>query len=178
MTLRKTLFFLLVALLYTVNPHASFAQEAKDNPSVTGQLNDMKLLVVKIKKDATEMETFTRQNGPSWQTHVAALTRIKGDVNKLQESTRGLQSHRTIASPWQQDAIDRVTALANNLATNMNNAIDQLNKSKARPAASPYADYLKANTRIATDLAEEIDGIIDYGQAKAKMDELEKQLPQ
>ena len=34
-----------------------------------------------------------------WNTHAATLTRIKDDVNKLQENTRGLQSHRTVASP-------------------------------------------------------------------------------
>jgi hypothetical protein len=88
---------------------------------------------------------------------------------------RGLQSHRTVASPWQQDAIDRITAFANDLATNMNAAIDRLNKSK-NPTASPYPEYLKANTRIASDLADEIDATIDYGQNKAKLDSLGQQL--
>jgi hypothetical protein len=72
-------------------------------------------------------------SGPSWNTHAATLTRITDDVNELQENTRSLQSHRTVASPWQQDAIDRITALANDLATNMNSAIDHLNKNKTRP---------------------------------------------
>jgi len=99
-------------------------------------------------------------------------------VNKLQENTRGLQSHRSVASAWQQDAIDRVTSLANDLATNMNRAMDHLNKNKTRPTAPPYPEYLKANTQIANALAEEIDGIIDYGENKAKMGELEKKLPE
>lgn len=60
----------------------------------------------------------------------------------------------------------------------MNNAIGQLNKTKARPTASPYPEYLKANTRIANDLADEINNIIDSGQDKARLDSLEKQLPQ
>jgi len=178
MKLRKVIFCVLFWLAYAVIPNSAFGQEGKDNPSVTGQLNDMKPLVAKIKKDAAELESYTRANGPSWESHAAALTRIKDDVNKLQQSTRGLQSHRTIASPWQQDAIDRITAFANDLATNMTNAINHLNKSKARPSAPAYAEYLKANTRIANDLAEEIDGTIDYGQAKSSMDALEKQLPQ
>jgi hypothetical protein len=106
------------------------------------------------------------------------LTPIKDDVNKLQENTRGLQSHRSVASAWQQDAIDRVTSLANDLATNMNRAMDHLNKNKTRPTAPPYPEYLKANTQIANALAEEIDGIIDYGENKEKMGELEKKLPE
>ena len=104
------------------------------------------------------------------------LNRIKEDVNKLQENMRGLQSHRTVASAWQQDAIDRVTSIANDLATNMNSAMDHLNKNKSRPTKAPYPEYLKANTRIAGDLGDEINAIIDYGQAKAKADELAKQL--
>jgi hypothetical protein len=122
-----------------------------------------------------QMETYTRTGGPSWKTHASALEKIKADVNELQQNMRGLQSHRTVASPWQQDAIDRITALANDLATNMNAAIDRLNKSK-NPTTPPYPEYLKANTRIATDLADEIDATIDYAQNKAKLDSLGQQL--
>jgi hypothetical protein len=175
---RKAICCLLLWLAYAITPSGSFAQEAKDNPSVTGQLTDAKAIVAKIKKDAAEMEGFARAGGPSWDTHAATLTRIKEDVNKLQENMRGLQSHRTVASPWQQDAIDRVTGLVNDLASNMNAAITQLNKSKARPTAPPYPEYLKTNAQLARDLADEIDDIIDYGQNKAKLDALQKQLPQ
>jgi hypothetical protein len=89
---------------------------------------------------------------------------------------RGLQSHRTVASPWQQEAIDRITGLANDLATNMNATIDRLNKSKSRPTAPLYLEYLKANSRIASDLANEIDETIDYAQNKAKEESLGQQL--
>ncbi len=153
----------------------SHAQATSDNASVTTQLSDAKTIVAKIKKDATQMETYTRTGGPSWKTHASALEKIKADVNELQQNMRGLQSHRTVASSWQQEAIDRITALANDLATNMNAAIDRLNKSKT-PTAAPYPEYLKANTRIATDLADEIDATIDYAQNKAKADSLGQQL--
>ncbi len=157
-------------------PAGVHAQAATDNPSVTAQLNAAKPIVAKIKKDAAELQSFSAASGPGWDSHAAVLTRIKEDVNKLQENTRGLQSHRTVASAWQQDAIDRVTSLANDLATNMNSAMDHLNKSKSRPIKAPYPEYLKANSRIANDLGDEIDAIIDYGQAKAKADEIAKQL--
>jgi len=157
-------------------PAVVHGQAASDNPSVTAQLDAVKPLVTKIKKDATTMQSFSLAAGPSWTSHAAALTRMKDDVNKLQESTRGLQSHRTVASAWQQDAIDRVTALANDLASNMNAAIDHLNKSKTRPTAPPYPEYLKENTRLATALGDEINAVIDAGEAKAKEEALSKQL--
>ena len=157
-------------------PTGAHAQAATDNPSVTAQLNAAKPIVAKIKKDAAELQSFSAASGPGWDSHAAVLTRIKEDVNKLQENMRGLQSHRTAASAWQQDAIDRVTSLANDLATNMNSTMDHLNKSKSRPIKAPYPEYLKANSRIANDLGDEIDAIIDYGQAKTKADEIGKQL--
>lgn len=163
-------------LAFTTLPTALHAQAATDNPSVTAQLTAVKPIIAKIKKDAAELQSFSLASGPSWESHSAVLNRIKEDVNKLQENMRGLQSHRTVASAWQQDAIDRVTSIANDLATNMNNAMDHLNKNKTRPTKAPYPEYLKANSRIANDLGDEINAIIDYGQAKAKADELAKQL--
>ena len=157
-------------------PVSSFGQATADNPSVTAQLEAIKPLVAKIKKDATEMQSYSLVSGPSWNTHATTLARIKDDVNKFQESTRGLQSHRTVSSPWQQDAIDRITALTNDLATNMNSAIDHLNKNKTRPSAPPYPEYLKTNTKLVTALGDEIDATIDAGAAKAKEEALSKQL--
>jgi hypothetical protein len=157
-------------------PVSSFGQATADNASVTAQLEAAKPLVAKIKKDAIEMQSYSLGSGPSWNTHTATLTKIKDDVNKLQENTRGLQSHRTVASPWQQDAIDRITALANDLATNMNSAIDHLNKNKTRPNSPPYPEYLKTNTKLVTALGDEIDATIDAGAAKAKEEALSKQL--
>jgi hypothetical protein len=157
-------------------PVGSYGQATADNPSVTAQQEAVKPLVAKIKKGATEMQSYGSVSGPSWNTHTATLTKIKDDVNKLQENTRGLQSHRTVASPWQQDAIDRITALSNDLATNMNSAIDHLNKNKTRPSSAPYPEYLKTNTKLITALGDEIDATIDAGAAKAKEEALSKQL--
>jgi hypothetical protein len=176
MNARKALCGLVLGFACVVVPSAVSAQATSDNPSVTGQLNDAKTIVAKIKKDAIQMQSYAQTTGLSWQTHSTALEKIKADVNELQQNMRGLQSHRTIASAWQQEAIDRITTLANDLATNMNATIDRLNKSKSRPTTPPYPEYLKANTRIVTDLADEIDATIDYGQNKAKLDQLGQQL--
>jgi hypothetical protein len=165
------------ALLICVAGVAIPAAFAQDNASVTAQLDGTKPLVTQIKKDAATMQGYATAGGLSWQTHAATLDKIKGDVNKLQESMRGLQSHRTTASPWQQEAIDRITGLVNDLATNMNKTIDQLSKSKQRPTTAPYPEYLKENARLANAIGDEINGTIDAGEAKAKEDALQSQLP-
>jgi hypothetical protein len=175
MNSRKIVCPILVLLLCSLLPGKASAQ-ANDDASVTAQLTSTKPIVAKIKKDAAVMASYVRSGGPSWQTHAKTLDGIKTDVNKLQESMRGLQSHRSVASPRQQDAIDRITALANDLAANMNATIDHMNKSKTGPTAPPYPEYLKANSRIANDLADEINNVIDYAQAKTDFDNLGKKL--
>jgi chromosome segregation ATPase len=176
MNTRNVFCSLVLGIVCVVIPSTSYAQATSDNPSVTAQLNDAKTIVAKITKDAAQMESYTRRSRLNWETHAETLEKIKRDVNELQENMRGLQSHRTVASPWQEDAIDRITGLANDLATNMNATIDRLNKSKSQPTAPPYPEYLKANVRIASDLADEIDATIDYAQNKTKLDSLGQQL--
>jgi hypothetical protein len=139
-------------------------------------LNDAKTTAAKIKKDAVRMQSFAFKSSLNWKTHQDVLDKMKVNVNTLQQNTRGLQSHRAAASPWQQDAIDRITGLANDLATNMNATIDRLNKSKDRPTAPPYPEYLKANAQIASDLSDEINAAIDYAENKVKLDSLGQQL--
>ena len=166
----------LLCLTCTIIPNISFAQGAKDNPSVSAQLNEAKAIVATIKKDAAKMQSFSRRK-LNWQTHSEVLEQIKTDTNKLQENMRGLQSHRAEASPRQQDAIDRITGLANDLATSMNEAINQLNKSKSQPTAPPYPEYLDANYQIVSDLEAAINATIEFEQTKARMDTLQAQLP-
>jgi hypothetical protein len=98
MTARKLLCgFVLLAGCFLI-PSTSYAQAANDNPSVTGQLNDAKVTIAKIKTDAVKMQSYAQNTGLSWQSHATALDKIKADVNTLQQNMRGLQSHRTVAS--------------------------------------------------------------------------------
>lgn len=167
---------MVLGIVCVVIPIVSYARTKSDNVSVTAQLNEAKTIVAKAKNDAVQMESYAQNTGLSWQTHSMALEKIKSDVNELQQNMRGLQSHRTVASSWRQEAIDRITGLANDLGTNMHTSSDRLNKSKSRPTASPYAEYLKANTRIASDPADKIAATIEYGQNKAKLDTLGQEL--
>ena len=91
---------------------------------------------------------------------------------------RELQDHRPNASPLRQDAIDRVAGLANDLATNMNAAMAQLNKSKFQPTAPPCPEYIKANTRIVNDLAAEIKRRYRLQSGESSRGCAQKQLPQ
>ena len=93
---RNLLCWLVLSLGCAVIPTTSYAQASTDNASVTAQLTDAKTIVAKIKKDAVQMQSYAQATGLSWQTHSAALEKIKGDVNELQQNMRGLAGSRKI----------------------------------------------------------------------------------
>ena len=157
-------------------PSGTLAQASKDNPTVTALFSMAKTATTKIKTDASDMESYSRKTGLSWQSHAARLNTMKADINELSQSIEGLKSQRSTASEWQQNAIDRVTPLMSDLVSNMNTTIEHLSNSKARPTAPPYPEYLHANARIAADLSSEVNDIVDYAQEKDRMDRLAPQL--
>ena len=165
---------LFLVILAALSWNVTLAQTTEDNANVTALFARAKASLAKIKTDAREMEAYSE--GLSWQSHAAKLTKIKDDVNELSGQIEGMKTQRRMASAWQQDAIDRISPLMADLVANMNATIDQLNKSKRRPNAPPYPEYLKANTRIATDLSNEINDAVDYAQAKATKERLSKEL--
>ena len=72
MNARKAVCGLVLGFVCVVVPTTVQAQAASDNPSVTGQLNDAKTIVAKIKKDAIQMQSYAQTTGLSWQTHSTA----------------------------------------------------------------------------------------------------------
>jgi hypothetical protein len=76
MNIRGIGLWMVLCLTCTLIPNVSFAQVAKDNPSVTAQLNAAKTIVATIKKDAAKMQSFSRRK-LNWQTHSEVLEQIK-----------------------------------------------------------------------------------------------------
>lgn len=173
---RMAICCLLLVVFVATSSKTTPAQTAEDNATVNRLFDSAKNDLVKIKSDAHEMEAYTRSTTLSWQTHASKLDKMKGDVNELSSSIEGMKTQRRTASPWQQNAIDRITPLMADLVANMNTAINTLNESKQRPTSQPYVDYLKANIQIVSDLSDEINDALDYAKAKATMDRLQEQL--
>ena len=165
------LFLMVLAL-----PSGTLAQASKDNPTVTALFSMAKTAATKIKMDASDMESYSRATGLSWQSHDVRLNAMKTDINELSKVIEGLKSQRSTASEWQQNAIDRVTPLMSDLVESMNTTINHIGQSKARPTRPPYPEYLHANARIAADLSSEVNDIVEYAQEKDRMDRLAPEL--
>jgi cell division septum initiation protein DivIVA len=78
----------------------------EDNREVSKLLEDIKVQAADLQRDSDE---------------------LKDRINKIGETIQKLQNMRS-ASPWQQEAIDRIIPVAQKLASNTTAAIEHLNR--------------------------------------------------
>jgi hypothetical protein len=78
---------------------------------------------------------------------------IKDHINQAGGLVIELAARRTKASAWQQAAIDRVTPLLRELASNTEATIEHLDKNQSRLHRPELQEYAKANYELATRLA-------------------------
>jgi len=171
----SALVFLLAALVWMLPAVQAAETSTRDSEEVSGLLSQAKTHAVQMKEDAHTMESFARSK-VSWQAHSRKISEIREHVNKLGEVVGQLNEARETASPWQQQAIDRITPLLKEVASNTESAIDHLNNNPGRVHTSPYTDYVVANYDLTTELAALVGNFVDYGKTKAKFEKLTESL--
>ena len=87
------------------------AADQQDNKEVSKLLEDIKAQAGDLQRDSEELESFTRSN-TSWESHAEELDLIKDRINTIGKTIGKLQELRGNASPWQQEAIDRLAKMA------------------------------------------------------------------
>lgn len=163
------------AIVAFMLPACRLAAQNADSPAVSKLLEEVKSHAAWADEDAHTLASYTRSD-IGWQTHGKQLTVIKEHVNDLIRDSNQLVSVRDEGSPWQQEAIDRISNLLPEMASNLTATIQHLNDNKNHTNLKPYQDLAKANETIIHKAHEIIADFVDYSQAKAKSDALEKQL--
>lgn len=164
-------FLMLMLLLFPVKALAA----NEENTEVSRLLQDARDDAAVLSRDADEMEALTRTD-VSWQTHASMLETVKDHVNQLARVTEQLQAKRSMASPWQQQAIDRMMPLLKELATNTTAAINHLKDHKTRPTSGSYPEYLKQNAETSHALSDMVSSFVRYDHTRAKLERLEQRL--
>ena len=149
--------------------------QSQDNPKVTRLLEQARDEAAQVARDADEMQGLVLSNA-SWLSHAEKLDVMRDHVNSLGKLARQLEDSRNSASPWQQQAIDRMLPLLRDLATNTTAAINHLNKNKERPTTGNYKEYLNENAETARELSNTISNFVKYGETRAKMEKLEQKI--
>lgn len=168
----KLTLLLAVAVLVVGLTGASSLSRAAD---ATSLLEQSQASAAQLRRDAVEMETFTRSN-MSWQSHAQQIDRIKEHVNRSGQILSQLHDARSEASHAQQEAIDWITPLLQEIASNTTAIINHLSEHQGRTWTPGYQDLVRDNARLATELSGAITDVVDYGRTKARIDELEQKL--
>ena len=164
---------LLLAVLFSAHLQTKAAGLPEDNNEVTQLLEDIKVQAADLQRDSDELESFSRSN-VSWESHAAELDAIKERINKIGQTIQKLQNMRGSASPWQQEAIDRIIPVAQKLASNTTAAIEHLNRNPKHLQDPEYQQYLKSNAEAARQLSGMVKDFVEYGKTKNKMEEIAK----
>lgn len=161
----------LAASLYLLPALQAADDPVPDSPEVSELLAQAKAHALQLRDDADQMHKFTNAN-MSWESHSLQITTIKEHVNSLGKVLQQMSDRREWASPWQQHAIDHVTPLAAEMASNIKATIEHMNKNKDRLHMPQYKEYLQANYEVSNELSKLIGNYVSYGKSKAKYERI------
>lgn len=146
-----------------------------DSDEMSKLLSQAKTEALELKMDAEKMESFARTK-LSWESHATAVELVKEHVNAVGRLVVKLNETRNTGSPWQQQAVDQITPLLKELASNTTATIEHLNNNKNRLHTPEYKEYLVMNYDLASELSALIVDFVDYGKTKAKFENLTNKL--
>jgi len=149
---------------------SSLKAETPPNPGagdVSALFQDARATAAQLERDVIEMENYARSK-VSWQTHGVQITAIKNHINKAGQIAAQLEMSRSKAETWHLNAIDRITPLLRELASNTEAMIERINQQKNMTDPA-YNAYLKSNEALATELSNLISETVNYDKTKGEM---------
>jgi len=165
----------LVAAALLIGRVGVHAAPLEDNKEISKQLEDIKAQAADLQRDSEELEAFTRSD-VSWESHAVELSQIRDRINTIGKTIGRLQDLESSASPWQQEAIDRIIPVAQKLAANTTAAIEHLSKDPRRIREAQYQQYLKSNAEAASNLAALVKNFVEYGKTRTMLEAYERKL--
>ena len=150
------------------------AAQSHDSAAISKLLTQVKNHAALANEDAVTLESFTR-SGVHWSTHAAQLNQMRQHVNNLITDANQMSSLRDEGSPWQQEAIDRISPLLPVIASHLRATIDHLNQNHKQIRMQPYSDYVRANEKLINQAYQLIVHYESYAQAMARVNALDKE---
>jgi len=178
---KRTPYFLILGLLVAGCLLISPAAKAADTPSgsseeVSRLLSQIKTEAIALENDADVLAMWAGTKQIGWESHSHKLNEIKDHVNQAGQLLDKLKNAREGASPWQQQAIDRIYPLLNELADNTEATIDHFNDNKAHIQFAAYHNYAQAGYKLAEELTTLISDYVEYGEHEAEFHRLQDKL--
>ena len=158
----------LVRSAYAETSNQSSAQVAK-------QLSEFKHTAYEMRREAEVLESRTRTTQLSWQSHVFSLNALKDHVNNLGQALAQLEGLRPLANESQALSIEQARPHLVSAARNLTQAIELVNENRRNIQQREYIDSVSNVYAHANALHTKLDAILDYEDAKARLNNLELQ---
>lgn len=142
----------------------------------TGLLKETRSLAVNLHLDADKLKSLARSNQASWQTHANYLNLAKDHINSMGESLGRLRDIQHVASPWQQQAIDRIYPVALELASRTEAAIVHLNDNRNWLFHPDYQDHLATITERAGEVKASVADFLELGETQERLVQLQEKV--
>ncbi len=149
--------------------------QSADSEKITKLLEQVREHAVLAEQDAELLESYAHSS-LGWQSHANRIERMKDHVNELIGDFNEAKTLRSDGSPWQQETIDHLEPLLQGMANHLSACIEHLNANQQKVNMKPWKDYIRANHDYASKTADLIRDYVDYGEARTKVDTLEKKL--
>lgn len=164
-----------IAILFLLIPSGLRAAQNPDSAAVSQLLQSVKTHAANAEDDAATLASFTRSTLDK-RHHGVQLNMIREHINNLIRDGNELNSKRDEGSPWQQQAIDHIVQLLPVMADHLTATITYLNEHPNHVNLKPFQDYVLANETLIHNAHDIISAYVEYGEAKAKSETLEKNL--
>ena len=156
-------------------PQTRAVAQERDSAAIMEQFRLAEDFAQAAEKDADTLESYTRTRA-SWAAHGQQVNLIREHVNRLLATHSQLSDLRSEGSPWQQAAIDRVEPIVKDVADRLTATIQTLNENRNNYRLTDYHEYVRGNYQAIATASRLISDILDYGEAKAKAESLERDL--
>ncbi|HVW11734.1 MAG TPA: hypothetical protein VHC90_24295 [Bryobacteraceae bacterium] len=170
---RKT--FLTLAMAVIAGSFAIPYVSGAESPEINKLLADTKSQAVQLAADADSLQSFTRSS-LDWQTYARQLDSMKAHINAAGKLLAQLKDAEATGEPWQQEAIRRIEPLLQDMADNTSTTIKYLDANKTKVHMQEFKDLCEANLDLANNLEGVIRDFVNFGNAKARYQELKEKL--
>ena len=178
---KRTPYFLILSLLvagcFSISPAANAGDTSSGSSEEVSQLlSEVKTEAIALEHDADLLARWTRAKDMTGESHSRKLNDIKDHVNQAGQLLAKLNEARGTASPWQQQAIDRIYPLLKELDDNTEATINHFNDNSAHIHFPAYQDYAKAGANLAKELAALLSDYVEFGELEEEFHRLQENL--
>jgi hypothetical protein len=164
-------------LLFVVAMATSASAESRTDDAqrqVADRLAEFQRTASQLRRQADTL-IADRNSRLSWQTHSRHLGNLRDHVNELGRSLEELEAMRPAASENQRLAIEHAGRHLVSIAQSTTRAIELLNNQRRNIHFPEYGEVASDIYDHADTLHTKLDAILDFEDAKVRLDELELQ---